>query len=163
MVKEAADTVQRLAVRNTRTLKMTDDVLCVRFSPDGKYIAVALLDSTIKVRTAFLSFLGDAALSRGYCGSSALQLLLPLLCFLHDLPVVLCFHLSKESSHVICNIACKKGCANCVPKCCAELRRCKEICPNATKERPVKCKESLPMSRHAPEIVVPSAESFAPF
>lgn len=28
---------------------MADDVLCVRISPDARYIAVALLDSTIKV------------------------------------------------------------------------------------------------------------------
>ncbi|KAG8845693.1 hypothetical protein FRB96_002287 [Tulasnella sp. 330] len=32
-----------------KTLKMTDDVLSVRFSPDGKFVAVALLDSTVKV------------------------------------------------------------------------------------------------------------------
>ena len=28
---------------------MTDDVLSVRFSPNGKLLAVALLDSTVKV------------------------------------------------------------------------------------------------------------------
>jgi U3 small nucleolar RNA-associated protein 12 len=28
---------------------MADDVLCVRISPDGKMLAVALLDATIKV------------------------------------------------------------------------------------------------------------------
>eukprot|EP00897_Mesotaenium_endlicherianum_P000518 jgi/Mesen1/10467/ME000082S09971 len=38
-----------VGVANVRTLQMTDDVLCIRYSPDGKYIAVALLDSTIKV------------------------------------------------------------------------------------------------------------------
>ncbi|KAG5456154.1 MAG: WD40-repeat-containing domain protein, partial [Olpidium bornovanus] len=32
-----------------RTLKMADDVLCVRYSPDQKLIAVALLDATVKV------------------------------------------------------------------------------------------------------------------
>ncbi|KAG0623863.1 hypothetical protein M758_3G207300 [Ceratodon purpureus] len=40
---------KQLSIRNTRTLQMSDDVLCVRLSPDAKYIAVALLDSTIKV------------------------------------------------------------------------------------------------------------------
>lgn len=34
---------------HTKTLKMNDDVLSVRFSPDGKFIAVALLDSTVKI------------------------------------------------------------------------------------------------------------------
>ncbi|KAF9469098.1 WD-repeat-containing protein [Collybia nuda] len=34
---------------HTRTLKMTDDVLSVRYSPNGKLLAVALLDSTVKV------------------------------------------------------------------------------------------------------------------
>lgn len=32
-----------------RTLKMTDEVLSVRYSPNGKLLAVALLDSTVKV------------------------------------------------------------------------------------------------------------------
>lgn len=40
---------KQLNIRNTRTLQMADDVLCVRISPDARYIAVALLDSTIKV------------------------------------------------------------------------------------------------------------------
>ena len=45
------------------TLKMTDDVLCVRVSPDGRLLAVALLDSTVRVFFAdslkfFLSLYG---------------------------------------------------------------------------------------------------------
>ena len=28
---------------------MTDDVLAVKYSPDGRFLAVALLDSTVKV------------------------------------------------------------------------------------------------------------------
>ncbi|KAJ3788819.1 WD-repeat-containing protein [Lentinula aff. detonsa] len=38
-----------LTLVHLRTLKMTDDVLSVRYSPDNKYLAVALLDSTVKV------------------------------------------------------------------------------------------------------------------
>ncbi|KAF6762715.1 WD-repeat-containing protein [Ephemerocybe angulata] len=38
-----------LSLVHVRTLKMTDDVLSVRYSPDGKFLAVALLDSTVKV------------------------------------------------------------------------------------------------------------------
>ena len=38
-----------LTLVHTRTLKMTDDVLSVRYSPNGKLLAVALLDSTVKV------------------------------------------------------------------------------------------------------------------
>lgn len=38
-----------LGLAPTRTLTMTDDVLCVRISPNGKLIAVALLDSTVRV------------------------------------------------------------------------------------------------------------------
>lgn len=34
---------------HTRTLKMTDDILSVRYSPNEKLLAVALLDSTVKV------------------------------------------------------------------------------------------------------------------
>ncbi|KAH9943346.1 WD-repeat-containing protein [Epithele typhae] len=38
-----------LTLVHVRTLKMTDDVLSVRYSPNGKLLAVALLDSTVKV------------------------------------------------------------------------------------------------------------------
>ncbi|KAF9263506.1 WD40 repeat-like protein [Marasmius fiardii PR-910] len=38
-----------LSLVHYRTLKMTDDVLCVRYSPNNKFLAVALLDSTVKV------------------------------------------------------------------------------------------------------------------
>ncbi len=34
-----------------RTLQMTDDVLCVRVSPNGKLLAASLLDSTVRVRS----------------------------------------------------------------------------------------------------------------
>lgn len=52
-----------LGLAHIRTLKMTDDVLCARFSPDGKLLALALLDSTVKVFYAdslkfFLSLYG---------------------------------------------------------------------------------------------------------
>ena len=52
-----------LQIVHTKTLKLTDDILAVRCSPDGKLIAVGLLDSTIKVFYAdslkfFLSLYG---------------------------------------------------------------------------------------------------------
>lgn len=34
---------------HVKTLKMTDDVLSVRYSPNGKLLAASLLDSTVKV------------------------------------------------------------------------------------------------------------------
>lgn len=40
---------QVLTMAHTKTLKMTDDVLAVKYSPDGKLLAVSLLDSTVKV------------------------------------------------------------------------------------------------------------------
>ncbi|KAI8929330.1 WD40-repeat-containing domain protein [Entophlyctis helioformis] len=47
------DAFSKIAKRPTlvhvRTLKMSDDVLCVKQSPDGRLLAVALLDSTVKV------------------------------------------------------------------------------------------------------------------
>jgi len=41
---------KQLVVSNVSTMKMNDDALVVAISPDAKYIAVALLDSTVKVR-----------------------------------------------------------------------------------------------------------------
>jgi len=40
---------KHLALKHTRTLKMSDDVLCVRYSPDCKYVAASLLDNTVKI------------------------------------------------------------------------------------------------------------------
>ncbi|KAK7049601.1 beta transducin [Paramarasmius palmivorus] len=47
--EESAQSGRTLSLVHYRTLKMTDDVLSVRFSPNGKLLAVALLDSTVKV------------------------------------------------------------------------------------------------------------------
>lgn len=40
---------RNLGIHHTRTLEMADDVLCVRVSADGRLLAAALLDATIKV------------------------------------------------------------------------------------------------------------------
>ncbi|EIE21123.1 transducin family protein [Coccomyxa subellipsoidea C-169] len=45
----AGPAARRLGARHVRTLKMADDVLCARISPDGRLLAVSLLDSTIQV------------------------------------------------------------------------------------------------------------------
>ncbi|TVY57617.1 putative WD repeat-containing protein [Lachnellula cervina] len=42
-------TTPRLKLVHTRTLKVSDDILSLRFSPDSKMLAVALLDNTVKV------------------------------------------------------------------------------------------------------------------
>ncbi len=54
---------RRLSIVHVKTLKMTDDVLAVRFSPDARLLAIALLDNTVKVFYAdtlkfFLSLYG---------------------------------------------------------------------------------------------------------
>lgn len=38
-----------LSLLHTRTLKVDDTVLCVRISPNAKFVAAALLDSTVKI------------------------------------------------------------------------------------------------------------------
>ncbi|KAE8661176.1 putative phosphatidylinositol-4-phosphate 5-kinase [Hibiscus syriacus] len=38
-----------LTISNVRTMKMNDDVLVVAVSPDARYVAVALLDCTVKI------------------------------------------------------------------------------------------------------------------
>ncbi|XP_070568962.1 WD repeat-containing protein 3-like [Ptychodera flava] len=40
---------KRLSANHTRTLKMSDDVLCIRYTPDQRLLAVSLLDNTVKV------------------------------------------------------------------------------------------------------------------
>lgn len=46
---------KQLTVTNVRTLKMTEDVLAVSISPEGKHIAVALLDCHVKVALSIIS------------------------------------------------------------------------------------------------------------
>jgi len=42
-------TTPRLKLVQTRALKVSDDILCLKYSPDSKLLAVALLDNTVKV------------------------------------------------------------------------------------------------------------------
>lgn len=42
-------TTPKLKLVHTRTLKVTDDILSLRFSPDARLLAVSLLDNTVKV------------------------------------------------------------------------------------------------------------------
>ncbi|XP_072035883.1 WD repeat-containing protein 3-like [Amphiura filiformis] len=61
--EDSKQTSKRLTAVHTRTLQMSDDVLCVKYSPDQRLVAASLLDSTIKVFFAdtlkfFLSLYG---------------------------------------------------------------------------------------------------------
>lgn len=38
-----------MSLIHTRTLKLEESVLCVRISPNNKFVAVSLLDSTVKI------------------------------------------------------------------------------------------------------------------
>lgn len=42
-------TTPRFTLVHARTLKVADDILSLRFSPDSRYIALSLLDNTVKV------------------------------------------------------------------------------------------------------------------
>lgn len=42
-------TVSRMTFKHTQTLELTEDVLCVRVSPDSKYLAVSLLNNNVQV------------------------------------------------------------------------------------------------------------------
>jgi U3 small nucleolar RNA-associated protein 12 len=42
-------TTPKLKLVQSRILKVADDILCLRFSPDAKLLAVSLLDNTVKV------------------------------------------------------------------------------------------------------------------
>jgi U3 small nucleolar RNA-associated protein 12 len=49
VVKETADLQKTITLKHVRTLKMTDDILSIRISPDSRLLAVATLDFTVKV------------------------------------------------------------------------------------------------------------------
>ncbi|WWD03840.1 hypothetical protein V865_001896 [Kwoniella europaea PYCC6329] len=47
--RETIYKTKQLALVHVRTLKMTDDILSCKYSPDGRFLAVSLLDSTVKI------------------------------------------------------------------------------------------------------------------
>ncbi|XP_077202007.1 WD repeat-containing protein 3 isoform X1 [Paroedura picta] len=49
LVKDEKTLQKRLSVKQTRVLQLEEDVLCVRYSPNQKLLAVALLDCTVKI------------------------------------------------------------------------------------------------------------------
>ncbi|XP_004714929.1 WD repeat-containing protein 3 [Echinops telfairi] len=49
LVKDKNSTQKRLSVKQTRTLQLDEDVLCVSYSPNQQLLAVSLLDCTVKV------------------------------------------------------------------------------------------------------------------
>ncbi|XP_020487639.2 WD repeat-containing protein 3 [Labrus bergylta] len=49
LIKDQGSSQKRLTVKHTRTLQLEEDVLCVKFSPDHRLLAVSLLDCTVKV------------------------------------------------------------------------------------------------------------------
>uniref|UniRef100_A0A3Q1EKS2 WD repeat-containing protein 3 n=1 Tax=Acanthochromis polyacanthus TaxID=80966 RepID=A0A3Q1EKS2_9TELE len=49
LIKDKESGQKRLTVKHTRTLQLEEDVLCVKFSPDHRLVAVSLLDCTVKV------------------------------------------------------------------------------------------------------------------
>ncbi|KAK3576496.1 hypothetical protein CHS0354_034171 [Potamilus streckersoni] len=79
--EDSTTSSKRLTLELTRTLMMDEDVLCVKYSPDQRLLAVSLLDSTVKVFFAdtlkfFLSLYG------------------------HKLPV-LCMDISYDSTMIV--------------------------------------------------------------
>ncbi|XP_029314804.1 WD repeat-containing protein 3 [Cottoperca gobio] len=49
LIKDEGTAQKRLTVKHTRTLQLEEDILCVKFSPDHRLLAVSLLDNTVKV------------------------------------------------------------------------------------------------------------------
>uniref|UniRef100_A0A8C3KUZ2 WD repeat domain 3 n=1 Tax=Chrysolophus pictus TaxID=9089 RepID=A0A8C3KUZ2_CHRPC len=49
LVKDESSIQKRLSMKQVRILQLDEDVLCVRYSPNQKLLAVSLLDCTVKV------------------------------------------------------------------------------------------------------------------
>ncbi|XP_056289590.1 WD repeat-containing protein 3 [Pseudoliparis swirei] len=49
LIKDETTGQKRLMVKHMRTLQLEEDILCVKFSPDHRLLAVSLLDCTVKV------------------------------------------------------------------------------------------------------------------
>ncbi|XP_035170519.1 WD repeat-containing protein 3 [Oxyura jamaicensis] len=49
LVKDESSVQKRLSMKQVRILQLDEDVLCVRYSPNQKLLAVSLLDCTVKI------------------------------------------------------------------------------------------------------------------
>ncbi|KAK6169407.1 hypothetical protein SNE40_020470 [Patella caerulea] len=49
LVNQEGSSSKRLTLQHSRTLKMEEEVMCVKYSPDNRLFAVSLLDNTVKV------------------------------------------------------------------------------------------------------------------
>ncbi|NXK38911.1 WDR3 protein, partial [Piprites chloris] len=49
LVKDESSVQKRLSMKHVRILQLDEDVLCVRYSPNQKLLAVSLLDCTVKI------------------------------------------------------------------------------------------------------------------
>lgn len=49
LVKDESSIQKRLSMKHVRVLQLDEDVLCVRYSPNQKLLAVSLLDCTVKI------------------------------------------------------------------------------------------------------------------
>ncbi|XP_035396215.1 WD repeat-containing protein 3 [Cygnus atratus] len=49
LVKDESSVQKRLSMKQVRVLQLDEDVLCVRYSPNQKLLAVSLLDCTVKI------------------------------------------------------------------------------------------------------------------
>ncbi|XP_062450929.1 WD repeat-containing protein 3 isoform X2 [Rhea pennata] len=49
LVKDESSIQKRLSIKQVRILQLDEDVLCVRYSPNQKLLAVSLLDCTVKI------------------------------------------------------------------------------------------------------------------
>ncbi|XP_046902747.1 WD repeat-containing protein 3 [Hypomesus transpacificus] len=49
LIKDDGSAQKRLTLNHTRTLQLEEDVLCVKYSPNQRLLAVSLLDCTVKI------------------------------------------------------------------------------------------------------------------
>ncbi|KAH1004388.1 hypothetical protein HUJ04_004145 [Dendroctonus ponderosae] len=92
--QQSESKVKVLSLVHNRTLKLEEGVLCVKLSPDSKFIAVALLDSTVKIFFSDSFKVPQKAHSSARFTNENLQFYLSL--YGHKMPVY-CMDISSDS------------------------------------------------------------------